>query len=140
MALLLCASVAVACASAPPRDASRVLGADLERIDAMVDADASRLERCLHEDLTYTHSTGSVDTRASLIASLVEGSVDYRAIVPLRPEARIYGDVAILTSSTRMEVSSGGETFAIDGVYTAVYRWEAERWQLVAYHSSPRTP
>jgi hypothetical protein len=137
---LVLALVLVGCLAPTRSDVEAVLEADRERIDAMVSADPARLQAALHDSLTYTHSTGVVDTRSSLIESLVAGRIDYRAIVPLAPVARIQQGSGIVTSATRMEVAMGNEAFTVDGAYTAVYQRESGRWQLVAYHSSPRSP
>jgi hypothetical protein len=136
--LLLFLTLLSGCLAPPRSDVEAILHADSERIDAMLSADPARLEVSLHESLTYTHSTGAVDTRASLIESLVAGTVDYRSIERLEPAARIQQGSGFVTSATRMVVAVGNETFTVNGVYTAVYQCESGRWQLVAYHSSPR--
>ena len=48
-----------------------VLAADDARIAAMVSADSRSLEPLLSEDLQYSHSTGSDDTKETLL-SLIE--------------------------------------------------------------------
>ena len=137
---LLLLTMLIGCLTPAPGALDTVLDADQERIDAMVDADRAMLEHTLHADLTYTHSTGALDTRSSLIESLTSGISDYRAIAPLGPSVRIRGDTALLTTRTRMEVTVKGDLLALDIAYTAVYTWESGRWQLIAYHSSPLKP
>jgi len=52
-----------------------VLAADDERIKAMVSADSRLLEPLLSEDLQYSHSTGAIDTKKTLL-SLINKKVD----------------------------------------------------------------
>ena len=132
--------LALACASPPLGSDDEVLVADLERIEAMIAADPARLEAILHPLLTYTHSNGLIDTRDSLVESLVAARVDYRAIAPLDPSVRVLGDTAVITTRAQLEVAAGGQVLDLDSVYTAVYQREAGGWRLVAYHSSPRKP
>ena len=120
-----------------PDDTARVLRADRERAAAQIAADPERLRAVLHERLRYTHSTGQVDTRDSLVESLRAGRVDYRVIEAQDPEVRLRDGAAIVTGPVRMEIAAEGRLHRLAGLYTAVYWWEAGRWQLVAYHSGP---
>src|SRR5436309_3976659 len=43
------------------------------RIQAMLKVDTEELNRILADDLTYTHSSGQVDTKSQLIESLKSG-------------------------------------------------------------------
>ena len=51
--------------------------ADDARIAAMRSPDARTLSSLLSEDLRYAHSTGAVDTRASLMEVLLTGKTKY---------------------------------------------------------------
>ncbi len=106
----------------------------------MIAADAELLDSVLHSSVSYTHSNGHVDSKDSLIASLTSGRVDYRAIQTREPAVRRYGDTAIVTGPVRIEVAAGGEIYRLTSVFTAVYRWQQDRWQLVAYQSSSAPP
>jgi hypothetical protein len=131
----------VVTACAPGRrlssDAAGLHDADGARMAAMVHADADRLAAVLDDDLTYTHSNGRVDTKASLVAALVSGRIDYRVIVAGDTRARVFGSAGIVTGPVHIEVAAGGRVHRIEGAYTATYWWRAGRWRLVAYHSSP---
>ena len=130
----------VACAVPACKHTVDVLRADHERSTAMIAASAEALDAVLHPSVSYTHSNGRVDSKESLIASLTSGRVDYRAIKTRKREVRSYGDTAIVTGPVRLEVAAGGQIHHLTSVYTAVYRWHENRWQLVAYQSSPAPP
>ena len=131
-------SAAVGCASTSEigGDPASALEADRARSAAMVEADADALDARLHSSLTYTHSTGLVDGKRALIDGLISGRVDYQLIDSPDSRARLFGEVAIVSGPVHMRVRADRRTHELDSVYTAVYWWRDERWQLVAYQSS----
>ena len=137
---LLLAILLAACAESNAGDPEVVLVADRKRIEAMVAADPERLDLALHESLSYSHSNGRVDSKASLVDKLVSGGVDYVSIDLANPQVRRHGDAAVVTAPMNMKVVAAGETYQLASIYTAVYWFEDGRWQLVAYHSSGVTP
>src|SRR5262245_64705019 len=89
LALLLggCASSSgpVGEAGAPDAAASRaseILALDDERFAAMTAGDRAAIERLLADDLTYVHSNGTVDDKASLLEALSSGKLRYLEIDP----------------------------------------------------------
>jgi hypothetical protein len=130
------AAAAVACAaSGGLRTGSAVLAADSARIEAMVSANRAELEVTLHPSLTYTHSNGKLDTRETLIESLVGGDIDYLSIETIEPQVRLRGETAVLTSNVRMQVEAAGRVHDLEMAVTAVYFFAEGRWQLAAYQS-----
>ena len=59
--------------------AKEVLAADDARIAAMVAADSRALDPLLSEDLEYSHSTGSVDTKETLLGLIAVSYTHLRA-------------------------------------------------------------
>ena len=135
--------LAVAClaaASVPaagPDDAA-VLAAQKERMQAMVRGDVEALGRLLPDDLTYTHASGVIDTKASLLASIKSGKLKYKSIDPGQPHVRVYGNTAVLTGTATVQVEStmaGPAPFQIH--FTDVYvKKGAGPWQAVAWQST----
>jgi hypothetical protein len=120
-------------------DASRIEGvlrADRERVSAMLSADRDALESVLHESLTYTHSNGRVDTKASLIELLTSGRVDYRGIAAHEPTVRLEDSTAIVHGAVRIQGMAEGRPLLLSTISTLVYWHTDGRWQLVAYQSS----
>jgi len=133
------ALVAAACVRHLPSHSltADLLSADTARAAAMVDADPKRLDAALDDALTYAHSNGRVDSKASLVDALASGRVDYRAIESGGPTARVFDDTGIVTGRVQIDVTAVGRMLHLRSVYTAVYRRHAGHWRLVAYHSSP---
>ena len=115
-----------------------VLQTDRDRAAAMVEPEAARLDEVFHDDLTYSHSNGRVETKAELVERLVSGAIDYRILDSPEPSVWIDGSTAIVTGPTTVQVAAGERVFDLAGVYTAVYVNDRDRWRLVAYHSSPK--
>jgi uncharacterized protein DUF4440 len=121
----------------PARDpAAAVRAFERQRFDAMVKGDTALLGRMLGDDLTYTHSTGAVDTKATFLASLTSGKLRYLALNPDGVEARVYGDAAVLSGRIDMKVVSEGKELTIPARYTSVYARRHGRWELVAWQST----
>lgn len=51
--------------------------ADDTRVAATLAADPAKLSPLLSDDLRYAHSTGGIDTKASLVESLTTGRLKY---------------------------------------------------------------
>jgi ketosteroid isomerase-like protein len=106
------------------------------RIQAMLKVDTEELNRLLADDLTYTHSSGQVDTKSQLIESLKSGERKYQMIEPQDVKVRLYGDAAIVTGRARLKTISKGQEFNFQVQFTDVYAKKKGRWQMVAWQSS----
>ncbi len=142
-ALRIVLGLAVAClaaASAPAAgpDEAAVLAAQKERMQAMVRGDVEALGRLMADDLTYTHASGVIDTKASLLSSIKSGKLKYKSIDPGQPRVRIYGNTGILTGTATVQVEStmaGPAPFQIH--FTDVYVKKGDgSWQAVAWQST----
>jgi len=119
------------------RDA--VLAAQAERIRAMVDADLDALDELLADDLVYHHTTGRVDSKAALIASLAPGGIDYQLIEPQDSTLRLYGNTAVVTGHAALKVIAAGQTHDLSILFTEVYVL-SDRWRLVSWQSTRLPP
>lgn len=89
-----CAAPAGATPRAGEGDA-RDVAAAVERLrQLMLAPDAAALGTLLHERLTYGHSAGKVDTKASLIQSLMTRSSAFARIDVSQQSVDVVGDVA----------------------------------------------
>ncbi|MFN0086181.1 MAG: nuclear transport factor 2 family protein [Blastocatellia bacterium] len=137
--VLLCASlstVAQAPAGGPVEQA--VLKLEQQWVDALVKADAGALESLYHEELVYTHSSGSVDTKASYIESIRSGKSKYESIERDDIRVRLYGDTAIVTCHSVIKVNKN----TINARYIHVYvkqKGPKGGWRMVA-HQTTRLP
>ena len=81
---------------------------DQERIQAQVGADAAALDRLYAEDFIGIGPSGTVRTKAQVIADFTSGSLRFQSITTDDVQWRLYGDTAVETGrSTRASWTSG---------------------------------
>lgn len=136
LALAGCTTVRVPGAGAD--DAIRAL--ERQRLEAMVAGDARTLERILADDLEYGHSTGAVESKATLIARLADGSLDYVALQARTLDVRLHDGAALASGTLDVEAIAGPRRLKGALRFLAVYVRRDARWQLVAYQSTALPP
>jgi Domain of unknown function (DUF4440) len=123
---------------AAPRAAveRQVLDVQARRFQAIVEADVETLEDILADDLTYTHTTGKIDSKREFLDALKSRKVNYHSIEPADVLVRVYDDTALLTGLADMSVSTPERSFSFSCRFTEVYRKKNGDWQLVAWQST----
>jgi ketosteroid isomerase-like protein len=106
-----------------------------QRWDALVTHDVEALERLFADDLTYTHSNGMVDTKASYLGALRDGVFRYTAADLHDLSARSYGDTAVVTGHATVTTESAAGELLTNLRYTAVWAAVDGSWQFVSWHS-----
>jgi Domain of unknown function (DUF4440) len=79
------------------------------RFQAMIDSDFDTLDNLLGDGLVYTHSTGQSDNHAEYVAKCKKGVFKYRKIERPTENIQVYGDAAVVTGHTKMEVMVDGK-------------------------------
>lgn len=114
-----------------------VHAAEARRYSAMKAGDAGALADLLDEDLVYTHSDGSSDTRESYLAKVTAGHFVYHNIDAPIDHVIEFDNTAILAGRMVAEVVVGGEARRLANASLAVYRRRGGQWRLVAYQPTP---
>ncbi len=109
---------------------------ETRRLRAMVEVDTAALDKILADDLTYTHSSGQVDTKAQFIASLKSGQLRYESVTTDEVKVRVDGDAAVVTGRGMMKVKAGDRELNMPIRFTDVYVKRRGRWQMVAWQST----
>jgi hypothetical protein len=118
-------------------NAQHVLALEEQHFAAMVAGDVAALERLLDDALTYTHSSGAVDTKASYIAGVRDKLWDYKAIVRENERVVLRGDTALAFCRLRIDVVASGAARKVDSSALAVWVRNGADWRLLAVHSTP---
>ena len=113
-----------------------VRAAEQGRFRAMVAVDVRALDTLLAEELTYTHTTGNVDTKASLIDALRTGRLVYDSISPAEVHVRVYDRTAVATGTARIQARADSAIRRLNIRYTEAYVRRAGRWQLIVWQST----
>ena len=111
-----------------------ILRVETRRIDAMVALDLASLDPILADDLSYSHSSGRTDTKASFLELVRSGhylGVDFarRDVVPC-------GNAAIVRGRAQMRVNHDGESLSYPILFLEVYALRGNAWQLVAWQAT----
>ena len=122
----------------PPasRDEATVRAVEQRRFEAMTARDLRALDTLLAEDLTYTHTTGKVDTKVSLLDDLRAGRLVYESITPGDVHVHVHGSAATVAGTARMQVRANEAVQRFSIRFTETYIDRGGRWQLVAWQST----
>ena len=104
---------------------------------AMLDGDVTTMAELLHDSLTWTHSSGVVDTRAGYLEKLGNGSLDYKDVEPIDEDVALLGDdTALVRGRLRLHVIVEGTEK--DFIAQALSLWTnaGDQWRLVAFQST----
>lgn len=119
-----------------PKAAEPAWAADIERRKAMVDGDLEKLGPMLADGLVYTHSSGKVDNKKSLLEALRSGASDYEKIEYRNTVVRARGTgTVILTGVVAVGVKTPEGPKAFDARFTAILgrtkdgQWQLNTWQ-----------
>lgn len=113
-----------------------VRAAEDARFKAQTTNDFDALARLLADDVTYTHSSAAVDTKATYIESMRSGRVKYESIEPRDVTVRMYGTTAVITGAGRFRVTANGAKLDNQLRYTDIWVLREGRWQMVAWQST----
>src|SRR6476619_4301006 len=132
LSLLLVSTVPAASAEAKapkaaPADAVKAL--ELQRFEAATKNDLDTLGKLLADDLTYTHSTGVLETKTVFLESLKSGKLQFKTIEPADLQVRVYGDTAVINGTAKVSVVSEGKPKDISLRFTDVWVSRAGKWQ-----------
>ena len=114
-----------------------VISAEKSWSAALTAGDLTRLQAIAGDDLTYSHSTGTQDTKASYIEKLRSGSLKYTAFTyDPNLAVRLFGTVAVLTGSAQVSSISDGKASSSHLQLMHVFVNRKGTWQLVAHQST----
>ncbi len=114
---------------------------DLEeqRYRAMLGADLATLDRLLDGALTYTHSSGVVDTKASYLAGIRDKVWEYKDITRQNERVVVRGDTALVFCRLRIDLLVKGAPKKVESNALAVWVRDRGECRLVAVHSAAVT-
>ena len=113
-----------------------VLDAQDRRFALTAGGDLDDLSRMLMDDMNYTHSTSTVDTKAEFLGSLRSGRVRYVSIEPEERTVRIYGHSAVVQGVAHVLVKVGERDVDVRLRFTELYVEKDGTWKMALWHST----
>jgi hypothetical protein len=114
-------------------DDNLILDLEAVRVDAMVKRDIKKLDELLADDLSYTHSGGYADTKASFIA-FIRDKGNYLAVDFVQRQVIPWGDSAAVVrgiAQISLEGKAPYQVFFVD-----VWARRNSKWQMVAWQAT----
>ncbi len=130
MWLLLSASV-LSAAGSESKGEKEVLAAMDAWKQATMKKDKSALEKLLHADLSYTHSSGKNETKADVIKSVTTGPGTVEAITFTANTVRVYGNSALVKGKVDITNNTAGKSSTSSLDILHVWIKGSQGWQMV---------
>jgi len=113
------------------------LRAAVAKLDkALIEKDTAILKQLLHDNVTYGHSNGWVETKADVLKDLTSGKLVYHTIKPDSSTWKTEVNWASRRSKTRVEVSLNGNRMDLNLHVLEVWLKTNKGWQLIARQST----
>jgi ketosteroid isomerase-like protein len=106
-----------------------------ERYAAMLAKDVATLERLLHPDLVYMHSSGFADDKESYIAGVRDRLWDYHRIARSEQTVRLNGSLALVFNRLKIDLTARAVEKSLDNRALAVWVAADGTWRLIALQS-----
>lgn len=121
-------------ASAQTQDEKDVAAAVESLRATMVDPDKSKLDALVAPELSYGHSSGKVDDKASFIESLLSGASDFVSINLQDQTIRVAGNTAIVRHKLSGETAdkSKGTTAPVNLGVLTIWQKQGGHWKILA--------
>ena len=106
------------------------------RFDATIAGDQDALRRLMAEDITYFHSTGRIDTRASFLERLGP-TPSYRGFASEDQLVRVSGDMGVVTAKVLLtQRNAEGVEASHYSRCTSVWAKRDGRWQEILWQAT----
>lgn len=115
-----------------------LLELEQQRCSAMVNGDTEHLRQLLHRDLIHVHAKGQVDGFDSYF-NTGGFNVHYKRVERSELDVRVMGNSALMTGRQMLVGvrKNGTGTVTIDSRVMQVWVKEGERWQQLAFQTTP---
>jgi ketosteroid isomerase-like protein len=131
MWLLISASV-LSAAGSESKGEKEVLAAMDAWKQATMKKDRAALEKLLHPDLSYTHSSAKNETKADVIKAVTTGNSTVEAVDFINNTVRVYGNTALVKGKVDIKNNVDGKSTTANLDILHVWLKGPQGWQLVA--------
>jgi ketosteroid isomerase-like protein len=109
------------------------VGAAVENLrKAMIDGDKSGLQNITADQLSYGHSSGKVEDKATFVDNIVTGKSDFVTIDLTNQTIAVSGDVAIVRHVLSATTNDSGKPGAVKLNILLIWQKQKGQWKLLA--------
>lgn len=107
---------------------------------AMLAADTATLDALMHDEVTYSHSTGGMDTKQVYLDGVGSGNVVYKALSNEDQTVKIHDNIAMSFAHMVADVQIRGNMHHLNNRILAVWIRAGDSWKLLAVQSGAIPP
>ena len=125
-----CGSVPMGAGAAS--DSAAVAAAAEKLRVAMIDPTRDNVAPLVADELSYGHSGGKVDTKASFISDLLDGKSDFVTIVITEQSIKVSDGAAVVRHTLTADTNDSGKPGKVSIKILQVWQKQAGQWRLLA--------
>ncbi|MET0544023.1 MAG: nuclear transport factor 2 family protein [Variovorax sp.] len=99
---------------------------------AMIDPTPAALDALVADDLSYGHSGGKVDTKASFIKDLMDKTSDFVTIAITDQTIKVVDNVAIVRHTLTADTNDSGKPGKVSIKILGIWQKQGADWKLLA--------
>jgi ketosteroid isomerase-like protein len=132
MICLLMISVIISGTMAQSKEEAAVNAAVENLKKAMIDGDKAGLQNITSDKLSYGHSSGRVEDKATFVDNIVTGKSDFVTIELTNQTVSVSGDAAIVRHSLSATTNDSGNPGSVKLNILLVWQKQKGQWKLLA--------
>ena len=99
---------------------------------AMIDGDKAGLEKITADKLSYGHSSGKIEDKATFVDNIVTGKSDFVTIELTNQTVSVSGDAAIVRHTLSATTNDNGNPGSVKLNILLVWQKQKGQWKLLA--------
>ncbi|MFI7097337.1 nuclear transport factor 2 family protein [Streptomyces lydicus] len=119
-------------------DAHSIHALERRRFESITEHDVDGFVDLAHPDLTYTHSSGTLDTLDSFVEKCKNNHYEYHRIDLLIEGVTVAGDTAVVISEMHADMTVGGIGRKLKNRSLGVWTRVAGTWKLLAHQATAK--
>ncbi|MEU3345379.1 nuclear transport factor 2 family protein [Streptomyces sp. NPDC006700] len=119
-------------------DAHTIRDLERRRFDSIAEHDIDGFADLAHPDLSYTHSSGSLDTLDSFVEKCESNHYVYHRIHHVIESVKVAGGTAVVISEIHIEMTAGGIRRKLANRSLGVWTRVDGTWKLLAHQATPK--
>ncbi|WP_229913626.1 nuclear transport factor 2 family protein [Streptomyces capitiformicae] len=120
------------------READVIRELERRRFRVIVERDFDGFAELAHPDLSYTHSSGTLDTLDSFVGKCESAYFVYHRIDHVVDSVTVVGDTAVVIGEMRVSMSAGGIRRQLDNRSLGVWARADGTWKLLAHQATAK--